>query len=274
MQTQSQQIDWLTMEIQPVIEANFGPATLEYSRTMRSFTQGDQGISRGDYGTILLDLLDGVGQHPYAQVADNFTQIDRVKLGVDLTENTQFYGNLFYGDTENEYRKTHRNFDGWDLRLTNQTFDSLNLTAYAKQYNEKGQTPPFHPEDGQFVSDPPRLQPERISLPTRRGRRGDLSRGSQHDQGRRQEPVGAVQFAARVRPDQRLRVQADRAPACDLPVEVVGRPAAVGHATDHLQQRVAVRHGDEVLAIDRHVRPLQDAIGPGSVVRVYLWTRG
>ena len=35
--SQGQTIDWLTMEIQPVLEAKFENVTVEYSRTMRSF---------------------------------------------------------------------------------------------------------------------------------------------------------------------------------------------------------------------------------------------
>ena len=36
---QAQQIDWLTMQVEPGIEARFDWLTVEYTRTMRSFQQ-------------------------------------------------------------------------------------------------------------------------------------------------------------------------------------------------------------------------------------------
>jgi len=152
VQSQSQQIDWLTMEIQPVIEAKFGAVTVEYSRTMRSFNQND-GIASRQYGASRHGRAlrpnspaapDGDGlpfDYPYAVTSENFTQIDRLKFGVDLTENTQFYANLFLGDTENRNVNTHRDFDGFDLRVTNQSLKGLKLTAYSKRYTERNQLP-------------------------------------------------------------------------------------------------------------------------------------
>ena len=44
--SQSQRIDWLTAEIEPVLEGRFGPVTAEYSRTMRALTTDDQLVTR------------------------------------------------------------------------------------------------------------------------------------------------------------------------------------------------------------------------------------
>ena len=136
--SQSQTIDWLTMEIQPVVEAEFENVTVEYSRTMRSFGQDDGIVSR-QY-TNFNGFQDG-SPYNYALVPDNFTQIDRLKIGASLTENNQFYGNLFVGDTKNEFRDTHRNYNGFDLRLMNNTYDDLNITAYASRYQETNELP-------------------------------------------------------------------------------------------------------------------------------------
>ncbi len=146
IQTQRQNIDWLTLEIKPAIEVNLGPVTAEYSRTMRSFDQSDSLVTRS-YGGRPVNFADPSLQYPYAVVPNNFTQIDRLKIGADLTENTQLYANLFVGDTENKTRGVHRDFNGADLRVTNRSIDGLSVTGFAKWYEEKGQLPPTFPED-------------------------------------------------------------------------------------------------------------------------------
>jgi hypothetical protein len=150
LQSQRQTIDWLTMEIEPVVEANLGPVTAEYSRTMRSFNQDDEAISRGAYSSHPPVFIDPDAQHPYAVVPENFTQIDRLKLGADLTANNRLYGNLFTGDTENKDRDTHRHFWGADLRLTNRSIDGLSITPYFKYFDDQGQLPTTFPEDDIF----------------------------------------------------------------------------------------------------------------------------
>ncbi len=148
IQTEGQKIDWLTMEIEPVIEARFGRFTAEYSRTMRSFNQSDSAATR--MYSSFPSIIDNSVPYGYAVVPQNFTQIDRLKIGGDLTENTRFYANLFLGDTKNRNRNVHRDFNGWDLRVTNRTVDNLSLTGFAKWYEEKGQLPDTFPEDSLY----------------------------------------------------------------------------------------------------------------------------
>lgn len=140
--SQSQRIDWLTMEIQPVVEATFENVTVEYSRTMRSFGQDDASVDRM-YSRFGFSPASGVlgPDYQYALVPDNFTQIDRLKVGSTLTEHNRFYGNLFYGDTQNKFRDTHRIFKGFDLRVTNTSFDNFDLTGYASRYVEDNELP-------------------------------------------------------------------------------------------------------------------------------------
>ncbi len=142
--SQGQTIDWLTMEIQPVVEAEFDNVTVEYSRTMRSFSQDDETVSR-QYTRFNFNLPAASGflgpDYDYALVPENFTQIDRLKIGATLTEVNQFYANLYVGDTKNEFRNTHRNIDGYDLRLINSSFDQITLTGYASRYDEQNELP-------------------------------------------------------------------------------------------------------------------------------------
>lgn len=144
--SQSQRIDWLTMEIQPVIEAEFDNVTVEYSRTMRSFGQTDGLVTRQyTHFSGFSPANDVLGpDYAYSLVPDNYTQIDRVKIGAQLTENNQLYANLFVGDTKNKFRGMHRNFGGYDLRVMNSAFEGLNLTGYVNWYKEDNELPPFY----------------------------------------------------------------------------------------------------------------------------------
>ncbi len=151
IQSEAQRIDWLIMEIQPVIEARFGAVTAEYSRTMRSFNQNDSAVSR-TYGFGPGNFLNPLNQHAYAVVPENFTQIDRLKLGVDLTENTHFYANLLVGDTESKHIQMHRRFYGYDLRMTNTTVEGLQVTGFAKRYVEKNELPGIFPDEDEFAA--------------------------------------------------------------------------------------------------------------------------
>ena len=147
-EAQSQTIDWLTMEIEPVIEAKFGAVTTEYSRTIRSFNSSDEIVSR-DYTR---SHSPWINQHRFAHsvVPENLTQIDRLKFGVDLNANNDFYANLLSGDTHNKHRDTHRKFYGYDLRLTNTSLDDVTITTFAKSHREDNQLPSTFPEAGIF----------------------------------------------------------------------------------------------------------------------------
>lgn len=137
--SQRQAIDWLTVKIEPVIEAKFGPVRAEYSRPMRIFSQDDQVVTRRFY----LFGPHFPTERDYALVPDNFTQIDRLKLGVDLAAETDFYARLSAGDTQNRFRDTHRKFQVYDLRLTNRTWDGLTLTGFLTLNKQANQDPPF-----------------------------------------------------------------------------------------------------------------------------------
>ncbi len=106
--SQRQRIDWVTLKFEPIIEAKVGPVRAEYSRPMRIFNQNDQVVTR-TFG------IHFPTDQAYAFVPENVTQVDRLKLGVDLAPSTTFYGRLQIGDTQNKFRQTHRSSYGFDL---------------------------------------------------------------------------------------------------------------------------------------------------------------
>lgn len=131
--SQRQNIDWTTMEIEPALEAQIGNSVVEYSRTMRTFGQSDQVVDR-TYTAFNYSPAFGSQGPPfdYAWVPETFTQVDRLKLNVPIDDANQIYANLYLGNTENQFRGSRRNFNGYDVRLTNRAFDDVTLTAYAK----------------------------------------------------------------------------------------------------------------------------------------------
>ena len=139
--SQRQEIDWLTMEIEPSIEARFKRLTIEYARTMRSFSQNDQVVTR-EFNQFP-PFGPGQTRVPYAVVPDLALQIDRLKVGADLPGDNRLYAYLYNGDTNNQNRDTRRRFRGFDVRLTNQSFRNATITAYAKLYDSDNQWPPF-----------------------------------------------------------------------------------------------------------------------------------
>ena len=140
--SQTQTIDWQTMEIEPGLEWRGEAVTFEYRRTMRTFGQNDElttrNYSRFGYsptsGTLGPDYL-------YAYVPENFTQIDRFKVRADLNESNEAYASLYYGDTRNQFRDTHRGMSGADVRLVNRSFDNVTNTAYATWDRQDNQLP-------------------------------------------------------------------------------------------------------------------------------------
>ena len=123
--SQRQEIDWPTVKIEPVIEAKYGPVRSEYSRPMRFLNQDDQAVTRRFYlfGPHFRTERD------YDFVPENLTQIDRLKLGVDLAAQTDFYARLSAGDTHNRFRDTHRKFQvsTWGSSLGNKISCSIQL---------------------------------------------------------------------------------------------------------------------------------------------------
>jgi len=176
--SQRQTIDWTIMEAEPFIEASFNDLTVEYSRTMRTFGQDDQAVDR-QYTRFGFSPASGTlgPDYVYSSVPENYTQIDRLKIGATLTEDNQFYANLFYGDTKNKFRDTHRTFDGVDVRLMNTSFDNIELTGYASFYEENNElpttfltSPPFAPAN---TYDQTSLRHPVDYLRTRAGLRGN-----------------------------------------------------------------------------------------------------
>jgi len=166
--SQRQSIDWTTMEIKPVVEAQVGKAHVEYSRPMRVFGQNDQIVDR----TYTFDFSPVFGTEgppfDYALVPENYTQTDRLKLNVPINEANQLYANLYVGDTENKFRDTKRSYYGYDLRLTNRAVDDVTVTAYTKldaQNNELPTefltTPPF----GVNAGPPDSFEPDSLRHP-------------------------------------------------------------------------------------------------------------
>lgn len=148
-----QEIDWLTMELEPGVEGTWGPVTVAYSRRLRSFDQNDQSLTRlyNSYPAILggqtyppqlgSENYPAGTEYPYAVVPENLTQTDKLKISIDLSDTRQFYGLLYHGTTENYHRGTQRDFGGCDLRLTDRTIPELTGTAYAKFNYESNQIP-------------------------------------------------------------------------------------------------------------------------------------
>ena len=100
--SQRQTIDWTTVEVKPAVEAKFENVTVEYSHTMRTFG-ADDGIVTRQYTHFngFSPANDVLGpDYDYALVPDNVTQIDRLKVGANLTECNKFYANVYIGDTE------------------------------------------------------------------------------------------------------------------------------------------------------------------------------
>ena len=197
--SQRQTIDWTTVEVQPVIEARFGNAVVEYSRTMREFGQSDQLVSR-TYTRFGFSPASGAGGPPfaYAIVPESFTQIDRLKISVPLDEVNQFYGNLYVGDTKNEFRGTHRDFYGYDLRLINQAIEDVTLTGYAKLDVQQNELPTrffTSPPLGIGAGTPGQFEPSSLRHPLEyNAARFGLKGNWQPDRWRRLSLVGGYEY--------------------------------------------------------------------------------
>jgi hypothetical protein len=142
--SQRQTIDWLTMEIQPVLEASYDNVAVEYSRTMRAFEEDDQSVFRR-YTRFDFQLPAANGflgpEYEYAVVPETVTQIDRLKISARLNDENQLYANLYTGATENKFRNFDRDYDGYDLRLINRALDDITITYYASRYDETNELP-------------------------------------------------------------------------------------------------------------------------------------
>ena len=141
--SQQQHIDWLTVEVEPGLVGKFDRMTVDYARTMRYFMPNDQvvvapftqfaGFGGGNSLTIF----------PYAIVPSSMFQMDRLKLGADLTKTLRLYSYLYNGDMENLSRNTHNQFGGFDLRLIETIRSGMTATAYVKMTENRSQLPPY-----------------------------------------------------------------------------------------------------------------------------------
>ncbi len=168
--SQQQQIDWLTTEVEPALVGRFGPASVEYSRTMRFFSQDDQLVTRP------YDNFGFMGDLPYAVVPDNYTEIDRLKVGANLPHRRNAYALLYAGNTLNRFRDTNRRFRGMDLRFTDGSVDGVSWTGYFTKYVQTGQDPGFllpletaaqHPIADRLRSHDGRLESAMATVPRR-----------------------------------------------------------------------------------------------------------
>jgi hypothetical protein len=153
LQSQRQEIDWRTVDIEPGVEARFGPVTVSFSLPIRSFRQSDQYMTRvynpppENYNDEAIppqlgseNFPEGV-RYPHSYVPETFTQIRKLKVHVQLSECRQLYASLYHGSTDNRHRDTRRNFSGADLRLTDRTVPGLTWTGYAKLNHQDNPMP-------------------------------------------------------------------------------------------------------------------------------------
>ncbi len=140
VENQRQKIDWVSVRIEPSLEARLGPVTASYSRPMRSFSANDETVTRS-YGGF--HAYDYSGDFPYAVVPDTLSQTDRLRLGVDLPANSRLYSQMYYGDTRNQVRDTRRRYYGYDIRLTSNYSRKLILNGFARFNRQQNQLPPF-----------------------------------------------------------------------------------------------------------------------------------
>jgi hypothetical protein len=140
--TQRQQIDWMTLEVEPGLEAKFNRLTLDYSRTMRQFTANDQAVTRpytnfGPFGGAFATV------YPYAIVPNTMFEMDRLKIGADLSPTTRLYSYLYHGNMANLSRETDRQFYGFDTRVIRNTPSGITAVAYAKYNATNNEWPAF-----------------------------------------------------------------------------------------------------------------------------------
>ncbi|MHB8901634.1 MAG: hypothetical protein ACYC6Y_23010, partial [Thermoguttaceae bacterium] len=151
-----QRIDWLTVKVEPVVESKVGPVRVEYSRPMRFFSQNDQ-LLTADYGDF---HIYGMQDEVYAVVPESFSQTDRIKLNIPLGDATDLYTTSYIRDTENKSRQTHRKSYGYDVRLTNRSYDGVKLTAYTTLNDQTNQHVPFYlPEEETALAVPTSVIP-------------------------------------------------------------------------------------------------------------------
>ena len=145
--SQAQHIDWQTNQVTAGLELRLGCDTvLGYEHLARAFTANDQEVTnlyRSGIGFGFTPPPSGgaFSTAGYNIVPDNQTQIDRLKFSTKIGCNTDVYLLSYAGYNEDLLRDTYRDFNGADLRITNNSIDNLQLTARGKYYREDTTTP-------------------------------------------------------------------------------------------------------------------------------------
>jgi hypothetical protein len=143
--SQTQTIDWTTTEVAPKLEGHWGALTVEYSHPIRIFSANDSTVTRTYNGSASLVLSQPYPaptiNWPYGVVDDNVTNIDQVKIGLDLDDDNKFYALMLNGNTYNDAVGTDRQFNNVDVRWTNNSIENLTLTTRWKQLNETESLP-------------------------------------------------------------------------------------------------------------------------------------
>ena len=149
--SQTQRISWQTIEVKPIVEWTVGPVVVEYSRPMRSFSQGDQIVDRLYTGPGVGSGSDPLNL-PYDIVPNSFTQIDQLKISAVMNDDNKFYSLLMTGNTRKESdamppgtpdRVSSRQFGGADVRWTNTTLENVTLTTYGRVIDENNEPASF-----------------------------------------------------------------------------------------------------------------------------------
>ncbi|MCC6123637.1 MAG: hypothetical protein IT426_01610 [Pirellulales bacterium] len=142
--SQAQQVDWINTEVKPVVEWRLGDAiNIEYSRPMRNFSQNDDVTPRyySAVGNLTYNATLAPSAFPYSVVDENYTQMDQLKIGCDITEDTRAYSYLMVGETVNTTNRMERYFNNVDVRVTNTSIQNVSITGYGTVFNEDESMP-------------------------------------------------------------------------------------------------------------------------------------
>jgi len=142
--SQVQSIDWNTFEVTPVLEAQFGRINIQYSHTLRTFSAHDETVlaTYTDGGANILGAATApYSQFPYDVVPGSTTNIDKVRIGIDVNDHNHVYAYGYFSEIENSEAGVSRELGGADVRWTNTDIKGLNLTTYFKNYNQSGNRP-------------------------------------------------------------------------------------------------------------------------------------
>lgn len=162
--SQAQNIDWLTMELQPSLEGKYENFSFQYLHTLRSFGQSDETLLR-NYTNFGFTAPTGYYNN---WAPENMTNIDRLRTNVQLSEGNSLYSNLYVGNTNNDFRDTNRQFGGYDLRLINTSVKDVTWTLYTSMDDENNVLPTSYlttPPWGTTTANPAQSEPGGLDHP-------------------------------------------------------------------------------------------------------------